>query len=81
MKNTEIKVGLRVINSLKMVGVITNICEKENTITVMWSDGSFTDYDCDSLEYCPPDILGDECDEALLILLETLKRIERLHNE
>ena len=81
MQREELKVGLKVINSMKIVGIITNICEKENTVTIMWSDGSFSEYPYGAFEHCSVDVIGMDENEVLSILLDTLQRIERLHNE
>lgn len=79
MKSDKVKFGQIVIDKFKLVGIITNVCEKEKNFTVLYSDGSarcFEFSDADELE-----ALGTDRNEVIPILLQTLQRIERLHNE
>lgn len=79
MKNDKIKFGQIVVDKFKLVGIVTNVCEKEKNFTVLYSDGSarcFELSDTDEFES-----LGPDRNKAVPILLSTLQTIERLHNE
>ena len=79
MKSDKVKFGQIVVDKFKLVGIVTNVCEKEKNFTVLYSDGSarcFELSDTDEFE-----ALGTDRNEIIPILLQTLQRIERLHNE
>ena len=79
MKSDKVKFGQIVVDKFKLVGIVTNVCEKEKNFTVLYSDGSarcFEFSDTDEFES-----LGPDRNKAVPILLSTLQTIERLHNE
>lgn len=79
MKSDKVKFGQIVVDKFKLVGIVTNVCEKEKNFTVLYSDGSarcFEFSDADELE-----TLGTDRTKAMPILLSMLQTMERLQNE